>query len=202
MTKLRNSTAYFLGTFNPIHYGHLMMADTAYTQLNLNAVEFILSPCPPHKNKDILPYSLRKEILKASIEDHNSFSINNIEEELYINNTGQPAYSINTILELKKTTESKLPIIIGLDSFLTLPTWHRSNEIKQHCVFILAYRNTQEIDHVKETHQQIFEEFDYIELDMPSVYISSTLIRRRRKNNFSYKYLMHPAGYEILNNNS
>lgn len=196
------NTAYFFGTFNPLHYGHLMMADTAYCQLQLQSVEFILSPNPPHKNKGVLPYSLRKEILEASISDHEGFSINNIEEELYQQNTNQPTYSINTILELKKTSSSniKIPIIIGLDSFLTLPTWHRSEEIKEHCIFILAYRNTQEVDHVKETHQQIFDTFEYIELDMPSVYISSTLIRKRLKNNLSYKYLMHPAGYEILAN--
>lgn len=115
----------FGGCFDPIHLGHLLVADDTRRKLNLNQVLFIPSFHPPHRAAPLTPYLHRKAMVKAAIKDHPLFALCDIEENL-----PGPSYTINTLSELHRLfPRDRIYLIIGYDQYWTIKTWFKAEEI-------------------------------------------------------------------------
>jgi len=125
------------GTFNPIHIGHLSLAEAARDNLHLDLVVFIPARIPPHKNRSgIVDFELRYEMVKRAINGNAHFKISRIE----IDKPGL-SYSVETLRILKRRyLKANFFFLIGSDSALELKTWKNIEEIFSLCRFVVAKR--------------------------------------------------------------
>ena len=166
------------GTFDPIHLGHIKVAEIVRTQFYLEKVIFVAARCPPHKSiNDITPGEHRYAMLELAIKDIPYFESSRIEME-----SKCPSYAGDTIKAFKEKYGDNWQIyfITGLDALLTIISWDRARTYPGLCQFIAATRpgyNRKEID------KSIPSEFvPYITIiEEPRLSISSTAIRSRVK---------------------
>ena len=125
------------GTFNPIHIGHLILAEEAREKLRLDKVIFVPTFLPPHKdNSDIAPAKDRLTMTKRAIKTNKYFLVSDIE----IKRNGR-SYTIDTIKEFKEKFQGDdLYFIIGSDLLKYLEEWKDLNEIIKMVKFITATR--------------------------------------------------------------
>ncbi|MBD1837699.1 nicotinate (nicotinamide) nucleotide adenylyltransferase [Coleofasciculus sp. FACHB-64] len=204
------------GTFDPIHCGHLLMAETALSQAALNQVIWVPSRCPAYKVA--VEFEHRAQMVQQAIADHPNFVFSPLET-----NCTRPDYAINTLLDLQILyPNSRWHWIIGTDAFKTLPRWHRRQELVPACEWLVAPRPEElpiPVDDNRENLlcQQIVQQLVAQELTirwqllkMPKVGISSSLIRHYCRQKHSIRYLVPEAvrvyisihnlyGGEILN---
>ncbi|MBI4846696.1 MAG: nicotinate-nucleotide adenylyltransferase [Candidatus Omnitrophica bacterium] len=125
------------GTFNPVHFGHLFLAETARKELRLDEVIFIPAKRPPHKNNSrILDVKLRYKMIKYAIAGNKFFSVSKIEIE-------KPgiSYSVDTLRILKeKQPKAEVFFLVGSDALPELCKWKRIDEIFTLCYFVIAQR--------------------------------------------------------------
>ena len=166
------------GTFNPIHVGHLLMAEMTCDQLKLDRVIFIPSFLPPHKSaKDIIDAHDRYNMVRLAIEGHSSFEVSDIE----ILRKGK-SYSIDTIQSLKDHFPQKTQIyfIIGEDSLATLKTWKEIDRLLKFVKFVVVNRPGLKAKSKIKT----------LSVEMPGLDISSSDIRQRICQNKTIKFLV------------
>jgi len=131
------------GTFNPIHFGHLRMAQEIADALELHEVRFIPAANPPHKNLPIVSAAVRSEMVQLAISDNPLFKLDTRE----LNRTGI-SYTIDTLISLRSEINAKhddgaaLCLLMGTDAFVKFNTWHRWKEILSYCHIILVQRPT------------------------------------------------------------
>lgn len=128
----------FGGTFNPIHLGHLRSAEEICESFALDRVIFIPASYPPHKDKgDILPASLRGEMVRLAIADNPRFAFSEVE----LQRPGK-SYSVETIAHFRQQygPETELYFILGLDAFLEINTWKEYAALFALCHFIVMTR--------------------------------------------------------------
>lgn len=125
------------GTFNPIHFGHLRLAQELTDALNLKEVRFIPAANPPHKDAPSVSAFYRAEMVKLAIADNPSFKL----DERELQREGA-SYTIDTLISLRSKIgpEVALCLIMGSDAFTRLNTWHRWQEILDYCHIILVQR--------------------------------------------------------------
>jgi len=179
--------AIFGGTFDPIHWGHLLVAETALHQASLEKVIWVPSLNPPHKEAALFEH--RVQMLQLAIKDNPAFTISLIET-----NRSGTSYAINTLIDLSACySNSHWYWIVGLDAFQTLPHWYRGHELAQMCDWLIAPRLlggetiTQSKLICKQVEQQLKEQSITIHwqlLDIPLVGVSSSLIRKFCRDNF------------------
>lgn len=116
------------GTFDPVHFGHLLMATQALEQLDLDQVIFIPAAQNPHKPDTITaPASLRIEMLAAAIAPEPRFTLDTIETD-----APPPSYTIHTVHALeKKFHDTQLYLLIGADNLLKLHTWKDIDTLRE-----------------------------------------------------------------------
>lgn len=115
----------FGGCFDPIHLGHLLVADDVRRKLNLNRVLFVPSFQPPHRQRPLAPYLHRKAMVQAAIKEVPQFALCDIEENLPV-----PSYTIRTLRELHRLFPGdRIALIIGYDQYRTIKTWFKAEEI-------------------------------------------------------------------------
>jgi len=178
------------GTFNPIHFGHLGIAHAAFEKLKLDKVIFIPSNMPPHKSsKNLIPGEERYKLIQKAIKDLPCFEVSDLE----IKREGT-SYSIDTVLSLEKSykRKAKFFFIIGSDSYPTLNTWKRINEILQIVTFIVVNRHG-----IKKIKPKIKAQF----IDMPELDISSTFVRKRITSGKTVEHLIPEAVIKYINKN-
>ncbi len=169
------------GTFNPIHYGHLLLAETAREQFNLDRVLFIPVYQPPHKSgKGILPGEVRLELVQLAIRDHPAFVASDIELQ-----RASISYTLETVKVLREQLPmAKLFLLMGQDMLAV--QWKGWEEITRLCTVVAAGRPGTKAKrlagHVKP-------------LAMPQMEISSSDIRARVAAGRSIRYLV-PAAVE------
>lgn len=169
------------GSFNPVHYGHLKMAEAAMESSHFSKVLFIPTGTPYHKEqKDLLPFSDRLKLLELAIENCPDFDCSPIEGEREGN-----SYTFDTVRELlwQNPTES-YSLLIGTDQFLTLRSWHKIKELGKLVDFYIANRNGEMAFSTFQKEKEALE----IELSlhcklfpMPAIDLSSTEIRNLLK---------------------
>jgi nicotinate-nucleotide adenylyltransferase len=119
--KAGGKIGYFGGTFDPPHLGHLILAVEAHHQLELDRLQWILTPDPPHKtNHQVSPVEIRLEMLQLILDTRPEFQISLIDI-----NRDPPHYAADTVeLIKKKNPADELVYVIGEDSLQDLPGWH------------------------------------------------------------------------------
>jgi len=123
------------GTFNPIHNGHLAMAEKALKEFNLDEVIFVPTNIPPHKElSDLIDKEDRFNMVKLAIEGKPKFSVSRIE----LDRPGV-SYAIDTFKDLSKTRD-KLYYIIGMDSLNEMMEWKDPLGLFNYCELIVAER--------------------------------------------------------------
>jgi len=126
------------GSFNPIHNGHLHIANYVYNTLALDRVIFIPTGDPPHKSAESLaPAHHRLAMVKLATEPHKSFVVDDREAR-----SSTVSYSVDTVSQLKKEFPrgTELGFIIGLDAFLDLQSWKQATHLLDNCHVIVCSR--------------------------------------------------------------
>lgn len=130
--------AFFGGTYDPVHLGHLAVARAAAEKFDLNAVLFAPADIPPHKQKrPLTDFQHRYAMLALACAEDKRFV-----PSLLDSHTGRPNYSIDTIRRLRKTLKKsdKLYFLIGMDAFRDIATWYEPEALLAECEFIVASR--------------------------------------------------------------
>ncbi len=181
------------GTFNPIHYGHLVTAEEALAQFKLDKVVFVPSGHPPHKkDKEVLPPEERYLITAMAIASNPHFFISRIE----IDRKG-PSYAIDTVREFQKIYGNEIEIffITGADAIFEILTWRDAEMLYDMCKFIAATRPGYCLEKFKKLHL-LPEKGDLTKkpviyfMEVPALAISSTDIRERVRKNKPIRYLL------------
>ena len=131
--------AIFGGTFNPIHRGHLLVAETALSQFQLNQIIWVPTYHPPHK-VSILSYTHRCEMVKRAIQPYFSFAISTAERDRAAADSPR-SYAIDTLRLLQTdAAQTQWFWILGLDAFCSLPRWVGRRELAATCTWLVAPR--------------------------------------------------------------
>lgn len=183
------------GTFNPVHNGHLFIAEEVRLKYGLDEILFIPVGKPPHKvDNEILNSVHRYEILKLAIRGNDKFSVSDIE----IKREGY-TYTIETLRKLA-SLNAELYYIVGADTILTLEKWKKFDEVAKICSFIGISRPGVSESKLESVKLKLIEKFD-VKLDLcyiDGVNISSTDIRNRIKSGQNIKYLLPDAVAEYI----
>lgn len=176
------------GTFDPIHYGHLLIAQSAAEEFGLDQVLFLPTGKSPHKSeKQVSDPKLRCQMVEIAIKDNENFAISTIEAE-----NRETNYTCLTLEKLHKIYENaKLFFIMGEDSLDDFSTWKNPKEICRQATILIAVRNdTGEgiQEKIKKTAEHYQGEM-YV-LHAPNFSVSSREIRERIKNGKSVRYML------------
>lgn len=126
----------FGGTFDPIHYGHLRSAYELLQDLRLSEVRFVPSAAPPHRGGTFAPAELRYRMVEVAVADQEGFAIDDCE----FRREG-PSYTVDTLTAIREErNETSICLIVGMDAYLGLTTWHRWDEILNLAHIIVAHR--------------------------------------------------------------
>ncbi len=171
------------GTFNPIHYAHLLSAEQVYDRLGFDKILFIPSARPPHKDhSEIIDSEHRYQMALLATSDNVHFEVSRIELE----RTG-PSYAIQTVKELQTLYGSgcELAWIIGADSLIEFKIWKNFDELLDICHFIATTRPNYNLDNVPPTLHNRVQNFPITGVD-----ISATAIRQHVRKGVSIRYLV------------
>ena len=179
------------GTFDPIHMGHLRMAEHVFQRMELESIVFIPAYVPPHKlGQDFAPAQDRYAMTELAVADNPHFTVSDME----LKRTGV-SYTIDTIRQLHAQYEDReLNFIIGADSVAQLHTWHNIEEMLELTRFVAVWRPGYEgamEEMVQHLGQRARERV--LLLDTPVYDISSTEIRTRIRQGASLAGLVPQA---------
>lgn len=136
---MRDRIGVFGGTFDPIHNGHLRLAENALTECGLCQIVFIPAAIPPHKSpENLTPFSHRVEMLNLALQGRQEFVCSTVEAEL-----PAPTYTVDTLRYLRKryAPDTGLFFLTGLDAFLEIMTWKEYRELLRIASFIVSERD-------------------------------------------------------------
>ncbi|MFQ6039699.1 MAG: nicotinate-nucleotide adenylyltransferase [Candidatus Poribacteria bacterium] len=171
------------GTFNPIHYGHLISAEEVHDGLGFDFVIFVPSARPPHKdNRDIIDPQHRYMMTVLATEDNPHFRVSRIE----LDRTG-PSYAIETIRQFQTDYGGKAEIswIIGADSLIEFTIWKDFDKLLDICHFIATTRPNYDLSKAP---ANVYKRVEFFEIT--AVDISSTEIRHRIREGRTIRYLV------------
>ena len=191
------------GTFNPIHFGHLRIAQELADTLHLDTVRFIPAANPPHKDAPAITAQHRATMVQLAIADNKTFMFDDKE----LQRTGA-SYTLDTLHSLRSElgAQASITLFMGSDAFTKFDTWHRWQEIIDLCHIALVQRpqlrgHEQKLSKTLETflHNHYSENADDLH-SQPSGFvtmrqvtaldISSTAIRNALQHGDSVRYLM------------
>jgi nicotinate-nucleotide adenylyltransferase len=187
------------GTFDPVHFGHLVLAEEAYYHLELSRVLWVLTPDPPHKTgKSILKWEDRWQLLNLAVAGNSSFELSNVDTLRQ-----PPYYALDTMRLLKeKYPGDQLIYLIGGDSLRDLPSWYHPGELVEVCDgfgVMLRPRISVDEQRLEKLIPGILQKLIFI--SALSLDISSSDIRARIANGKAYRYLLPQAEYDYIRDN-
>lgn len=177
----------FFGSFNPIHIGHLAIANYMAVFTDLEQIWFVVSPQNPlKKKKTLLADYHRMALVREAIYDDNRFRACDIEMKL-----PKPSYTIDTLTYLREQyTNKEFVIVMGSDGLLTFHKWKNYQELirtTQRYVYPRSH-----VDFNKADHQNC------VFVDAPLIEISSSFIRNCLKQKKDIRYFLHPKVYQYI----
>jgi nicotinate-nucleotide adenylyltransferase len=178
------------GTFDPVHYGHLVIAEEVYATLQLTEIVFVPAGQPPHKtNIEITSAVHRLEMLELAIAPNSHFTISRVD----LDRPG-PSYTVDTLQLLRKQWGENTAIyyIIGADSLVDLLSWHDPSGLLEQLTYLVAVRrpgyNEAEVYYDwLETHLPGIKQ-RLLVVDAPQFDISATDLRKRVAEGRPIKY--------------
>lgn len=185
------------GTFDPIHLGHLLVAELAAAALDLQTVLFTPAGDPPHKQaQPKTPAYHRRAMVELAIADNSTFVLCPLDLE-----RPGPHYSLDTVRLIRARYHllgEECFFIIGSDSLEDLPTWHRPAELLTLCRLAVLKRPGYRPDlaALEQLLPGIGERVDWV--DGPLIGLSATAIRARARGGQSIRYQVPPAVQEYI----
>lgn len=177
------------GSFNPIHYGHLLMAENARQQYDLDKVWFMPNGNPPHKDgKSMLDAETRCIMTELAIYDNKYFVLSRHETD-----KENVSYTYNTLTELTRTyKDTEFYFIMGGDSIDYFEDWAHPEIISKLCVILVAARDDVETAKLESRISEISGKYgsDIRIISSPPFDVSSNMIRERVSKGISIKYLL------------
>lgn len=180
----------YFGSFNPIHHGHLIIAQHIINQSLVDQIWFIISPQNPLKKAtSLLNEHHRKYLVEIAIINERKLKASNVEFNL-----PRPSYTIDTLIYLKeKFPDHSFEIILGSDSFKNISKWKNYEILIQDYQFLIFPRKDFKLDRVENANCRI--------LNAPLIEISSTHIRNMIKDGLSIDYLVPEKVKEEIERN-
>jgi nicotinate-nucleotide adenylyltransferase len=202
-------TAVFGGSFNPIHYGHLLLADEVLEQLELDRVLFVPAGLPPHKPAQTLaPAPDRYAMVQLATAGHPAFQVSDVE----LRRPG-PSYTVDT-LEALAGSGDDLYLLMGSETFLDLLSWRAPRRIAKLARLVVAPRAGSVFDAEGAPAQKVlrelggfrftavrgrpFPEHAVLIVHATSLPFSSSDLRRRARERRSLAYRVPPAVAEYI----
>lgn len=181
---MKNKILIFGGTFNPIHNGHLILAENSINEEGFDKVVFIPTMNPYYK--DTLDFDTRLKMLKMAIKDNDKFAYSSIEKKYNLEG------KLYLILEkISKLSDDDVTILIGSDSLMNLYWWYKIDEIlKKYKILVLRRDDEDEAIEMKINEYKEKYGADIKVLNNKRVEISSSMIREMIKEGKSIKYLV------------
>lgn len=181
---MKNKILIFGGTFNPIHNGHLILAENSINEEGFDKVVFIPTMNPYYK--DTLDFDTRLKMLKMAIKDNDKFAYSSIEKKYNLEG------KLYLILEkISKLSDDDVTILIGSDSLMNLDWWYKIDEIlKKYKILVLRRDDEDETIEMKINEYKEKYGADIKVLNNKRVEISSSMIREMIKEGKSIKYLV------------
>jgi nicotinate-nucleotide adenylyltransferase len=170
------------GTFNPVHTAHLIIAEAAREQLQLDKILFITSANPPHKSADIIDARVRLDLVRLAISGNKYFEASDIE---ITSLQHSKSFTVDTLLKLNDLyKDTKIFLLMGMDNLVELHTWKEPERLFELAEVVVLNRPGYTVntgnDFGKKTKS----------INVPNIEISSTDIRKRIKEGKSIKYLV------------
>ena len=180
----------YFGSFNPIHIGHLIVANHIVENTTIDKIWFIVSPHNPLKEAhSLLNEYDRLHLVELAIKDNLKFRASNVEFHL-----PKPSYTIDTLTYLtEKFPLEKFSIIVGSDSFQNIHRWKNYEQLVSTYSFIIYNRPGFVVKEIYNADIQI--------LNAPLLDISSTYIRQQIKEGRSIRYLLPDAVFKYVEEN-
>lgn len=178
----------FFGSFNPIHIGHLIVANVMVNTTDLEQVWFVVSPQNPFKKNNSLLHEFdRLAMVEKSIADNAKFKVTDIEFSM-----PKPSFTIDTLIRIQeKHPQHEFKLIIGGDNLAQFPNWKNHDKILEYFgLYVYPRPNAAKSD--LENHPNV--KF----VNAPSLDISATFIRECLKNRKSIKYMVPEAVEEYI----
>lgn len=189
------------GTFDPIHNGHLLIAQNALETLELDEILFVPSGTPWLKDvSKVLSKKERVSMTGLAIENNPNFALSTIE----IDREGN-SYSYETLEILRKNNpQVDYYFILGADSLLEIETWKNPDKLMKSCTLLTAVRDDFDKDRLNEQIEYLKQKYDaHIQLLPTSrMDISSTMIREKVKNGQSIRYMLPDAVIDYIEKRS
>ncbi|NJK85528.1 MAG: nicotinate-nucleotide adenylyltransferase [Bacteroidales bacterium] len=183
-------TGLYFGSFNPVHIGHMAIANYVVEFTDIDEVWFVLSPHNPLKKKvTLLNDYARFELLEAAIGSDNRFRASNIEFKL-----PKPSYTIDTLAYLREQFPKKeFTLIMGSDNLSTFNKWKNFEFIEENFTRYIYPRPQVQI--TPEHHKNVMV------MDAPLIEISSSFIRDALKLGKNLRYFLPESVYELIDKN-
>jgi nicotinate-nucleotide adenylyltransferase len=177
------------GTFDPIHIGHLIIAEEARVRLGLSKVLFVPAGQPWLKqDRDVTAAVHRVEMVGRAIADNPYFELSTLEVE-----RSGPSYTVDTLTTLRKELGGRtgLFFVLGRDTLAELPLWKEPEKVVQLCRLVVPPRlGSRDLKHLEKAIPGLLDKV--IQLAMPVIGISSSEIRQRIAQGLSIRYLVPP----------
>ena len=173
------------GTFDPVHLGHLIMANEAYHALSLDELRFMPSAVPPHKKSHLITSNdHRIKMVELAIEDIPYFKLERIEFE-----RSGLSFTYDTINQLKiREPDIEIFFIIGGDMIDYLPQWHKIKELMNDVQFV----------GIRRTGSSGETDYPVHMLETPMIDLSSSFIRQRLNQNIDVTFLLPYKVFEYI----
>jgi nicotinate-nucleotide adenylyltransferase len=184
----------FGGTFDPAHYGHLLLAESCREQCRLDEVWFLPAAVPPHKQgRELTSAAQRIEMLELATAGNPAFSVCRYEID-----RGGVSYTVDTLAHFRQQDpERELFFLMGADMFLDLPNWRETGRVCELAVPVVVRRpGTGPIDFEwlrGLASEERIEAMRGHQIEMPEIGISSTDLRRHVRLGQSIRYCVPPA---------
>ena len=186
----------FGGTFDPIHQGHMVIAEQVMGELGLDHILFVPAGIPPHKEASSVRASTgdRYDMVEAAVEGNERFSVDRVEVDV-----GRPMHSVETVQILKeRSRDDEWFFITGADEVSNLLAWKDPDRLLEEVVMVAATRPGYDLSRLDHLEAKL-RNFDRIfPVECTRVDISATGIRRRILQGKSVRYLVPEEVYEII----
>ena len=178
----------FFGSFNPVHNGHLLLANYIVEYTDLDSIWFVVSPQNPFKDKEsLLQDRHRFDMLEMAVRNDSRFEVCDIEF-----NMPKPSYTIDTLTRLSELyPETEFHLICGMDNLVNFKKWKNAQEILDNYNLLVYPRKGYEGgDLINHKSVRI--------VDAPEIEISSTFIRNAVAENKDVRYFMPEKSYNYM----